>query len=111
MEFPKTFFIISLFSNFVTDVSLMFNVDWQAESLLSASALFEMWSPNPELVIIFIPSKKYSKERGPDWYDFENFCFGGLSVSIIKKWFLYFILNRPPIFLFLLLGLNSSKYF
>ena len=69
----------------MTDVSLILNVDWHAVSLLSASALFEMRLPNPELVIIFIPSKKYSKERGPDWYDFENFCFGGLSVSIIKK--------------------------
>ena len=38
-----------------------------------------------EFVIIFIPSKKYSKERGPDWYAFENFFFGGFSISINKK--------------------------
>ena len=56
-----------LLSNLVTDVSLSVKVDWQAVSLLSVSALLEILLPNPELEIIFIPSKKYSKDKGPDW--------------------------------------------
>ena len=91
IEFPKTLLIITLVSNLVTDVSLIFKVDWQAVSRLINSAFFEIWLPNPEFVIILTPSKKYSKDRGPDWYDFENFFLGGLSVSMIKKWLLYFI--------------------
>ena len=45
----------------------MVSVDWHAVSLLNCSVFFEISAPKPELVIIFIPSKKYSKDKGPDW--------------------------------------------
>ena len=45
----------------------MDSVDWHAVSLLNCSVLLEILVPKPELVIIFIPSKKYSKDKGPDW--------------------------------------------
>ena len=52
--------------NLLTEVSFKVKVDWQAVSLLKNSALLEILSPNPELEIIFTPSKKYSNDRGPD---------------------------------------------
>ena len=45
----------------------MVNVDWLAVSLLINSALGEMLLPNPQFVIILVPSQKYSNESGPDW--------------------------------------------
>ena len=33
----------------------------------STNSFLEIFKPNPELVIIFTPSKKYSKDNGPDW--------------------------------------------
>jgi len=47
-------------------VSLIVKVDWHAVSLLSSSAFFETCLPNPQLVIILTPSKKNSKDKGPD---------------------------------------------
>ena len=38
-------------SNFVTEVSLRHSVDWAEVSLLSSSAFFDIWEPNPQLVI------------------------------------------------------------
>ena len=44
----------------------MVNVDWLAVNLLINSALLEILFPKPQLVIILRPSKKYSKDKGPD---------------------------------------------
>ena len=65
----------------------MVKVVWQAVSLLRNSAFFEIWLPNPELVIILTPSIKYSKDKGPDWYDFENFFSNPFdSTSILSNY-------------------------
>ena len=53
-------------SNLVTLVSLIVNVDWLAVNLLISSAFEDIFPPNPQLVIILMPSKKYSKDEGPD---------------------------------------------
>ena len=66
MELPKILLISLLRSNFVIDVSFKVKVVWQAVNLLSNSALLEIRFPNPELVITFWPSKKYSNDNGPD---------------------------------------------
>ena len=66
IEFPKTLLIISFFSNFVIDASLMVNVDWDAVRF-KQFCFFEISLPKPELEIIFTPSRKYSKDNGPDW--------------------------------------------
>ena len=42
IEFPKTLSIISFFSNFVIEVSLIVKVDWHAVSLLNNSVFFEI---------------------------------------------------------------------
>ena len=67
IELPNTLLISLLLSNFVTLVSFMVNVDWLAVNLLINSALLEILLPKPQLVIILRPSKKYSKDKGPDW--------------------------------------------
>ena len=67
IELPKILLINLFRSNLVTEVSFKVKVVWQAVNLLNNSALFEMLLPKPELEIIFIPSKKYSNDKGPDW--------------------------------------------
>ena len=47
-------------------VSFIVNVVWLAVNLLISSALEDILFPKPQFVIIFLPSKKYSKESGPD---------------------------------------------
>ena len=47
-------------------VSLIVSVDWLAVNLLISSAFVDILSPKPQLVIIFAPSTKYSKDNGPD---------------------------------------------
>ena len=67
IELPNTLLISLFLSNFVTLVSFIVNVDWLAVNLLINSALLEILFPKPQLVIILRPSKKYSKDKGPDW--------------------------------------------
>ena len=67
IELPNTLLISLFLSNFVTLVSFIVNVDWLAVNLLINSALLEILLPKPQLVIILRPSKKYSKDKGPDW--------------------------------------------
>ena len=57
IELPNTLLINLFLSNLVIVVSFKVNVDWHAVSLLSNSALLEILSPNPQLVMIFVPSK------------------------------------------------------
>ena len=57
IELPKILLTILFLSNLVTAVSFIVNVDCVAVSLLSSSALFDIFFPNPQLVIIFTPSK------------------------------------------------------
>ena len=66
IEFPKVLFINLFLSNLVTLVSFIVNVDWLAVNLLISSALEDIFLPNPQLVIILVPSKKYSNDNGPD---------------------------------------------
>ena len=47
-------------------MSFKHKVDWEDVNLLKSLALLEIFTPNPPLVIIFWPSKKYSKDNGPD---------------------------------------------
>ena len=67
IEFPKTLLINLFLSNLVILVSFIVRVDWLAVNLLMSSALVEILFPNPQFVIIFTPSRKYSNESGPDW--------------------------------------------
>ena len=67
LEFPKILFINLFLSNFVMAVSFIVSVDWQAVNLLINSAFEDIVFPKPQFVIILLPSKKYSKESGPDW--------------------------------------------
>lgn len=67
MEFPNTLLINLFRSKAVTLVSFTVKVDWLAVSLLISSAFADILLPKPQFVIIFVPSKKYSNESGPDW--------------------------------------------
>ena len=44
----------------------MESVDCADVNLLISTAFLDILFPNPQLVIILSPSKKYSKESGPD---------------------------------------------
>ena len=66
IEVPKALLINLFLSNLVTETSLRQSVDWAEVNLLNNSAFFEIWEPNPQLVIILFSLIKYSKERGPD---------------------------------------------
>ena len=67
IEFPNILFTSLFLSNLVIAVSFIVNVDWLAVNLLISSALLDILFPKPQLVIILVPSIKYSKESGPDW--------------------------------------------
>ena len=67
IEFPNTLLTNLFLSNLVILVSFIVSVDWLAVNLLISSALVDILFPNPQLVIIFKLSKKYSNESGPDW--------------------------------------------
>ena len=92
MEYPNTLFINLFLSNLVTEVSFIVSVDWAEVNLLKNSALEDMFEPNPQLVIIFSLSKKYSNYRGPDWYVLEKSLLGGSPVSKKIELFLYLII-------------------
>ena len=67
IEFPNILFRSLFLSNFVTEVSFRVKVDWADVRRLKSSALDDILDPNPQFVIIFSPSEKYSKDNGPDW--------------------------------------------
>ena len=67
IEFPKILLTSLFLSNLVIEVSLIVKVDWEAVNLLIKTAFEDKWFANPQLVIIFVPSIKYSKDKGPDW--------------------------------------------
>ena len=100
IELPKTLLTILLLSNFVTEVSFRVKVDWAEVKRLNSSAFAEIFEPKPQLVIIFLPSKKYSKDKGPDWYLLEKSLFGGLPTSKKIELFLNFIIWIPPTMFF-----------
>ena len=81
MEQPNTLFINLFLSNLVTEVSFIVSVDWAEVNLLKNSAFEDMFEPNPQLVIIFSLSKKYSNDKGPDCQFLEKFFVGGLRTS------------------------------
>ena len=66
IEFPNIRLISLFLSYFVILVSFTVNVGWLAVNLLISSALEDILFPKPQFVIIFLQSKKYSKESGPD---------------------------------------------
>ena len=57
IEFPNILLISLFLSNFVTEVSSKVRVDWADVKRLKSSALDDILDPNPQLVIIFFPSK------------------------------------------------------
>ena len=55
IEFPNTLLISLFLSNLLTEVSFIVKVDCADVSLLKNSALGEIYSPNPQFVMIFYP--------------------------------------------------------
>ena len=54
-------------SNLTTEVLSIHMVDCADVSLLRKIALFDIFFPKPQFVIILSSSLKYSNDNGPDW--------------------------------------------